>query len=484
MNKQIYKNRIDEVIYNQITDNLYEKDSIPKLTFNRFDLAFKLMYLETFNNSDHASDCEEIYTDHIRAFSLGSFKEPGNDSKNSLKEYIDVFKSLYDDIKNNGFDGSRSVVPLAKDGSILNGAHRSTIAINLNKEIKCLQTNLEPSMYSYNFFYERKVPESVLDKVATKFVEFSSDTYIAFIWPTAKNYEMDVKSLFPNVVYSKSIQLNSNGAHNLLSRIYEDEKWLGTIENNFKGVVNKLVKCFSTYDPIRVVAFQANSLKEVLKIKENIRNTFNVGKHSIHITDTHEEAIRTARTVFNGNSIHFLNYAKPNNYISLHNQIKLFKQYLEDNSIKSRTCILDSSITLSAYGLREASDIDYLSSTLNEIRKHNTKIESHDDELKHHKFNKNELIFNSDNYFYFRGLKFISFHRLYHFKKCRFQNKDKNDIELMEALIERKRLKKLRASIRQKMLYRKIYFKESIIKILKVMNVYNTLRSIYRISKK
>ena len=55
-----------------------------------------------------------------------------------------------------------------------------------------------------------------------------------------------------------------------------------------------------------------------MKIKDKIREVFNVGKHSVHITDTKEEAIRTARVVFNDNSIHFLNYAKPNKYISIH----------------------------------------------------------------------------------------------------------------------------------------------------------------------
>ena len=43
----------------------------------------------------------------------------------------------------------------------------------------------------------------------------------------------------------------------------------------------------------------ADSLDDVLIIKEQVRELFNVGKHSVHITDTKEEAIRTARIVCN-----------------------------------------------------------------------------------------------------------------------------------------------------------------------------------------
>lgn len=96
----------------------------------------------------------------------------------------------------------------------------------------------------------------------------------------------------------------------MLSQIYYGEEWLGNVENNFKGSQGKLVECFKNFEPVRVIAFQADNLEEVIEIKEKIRDIFKIGKHSVHITDTKEEAIRVARIVFNNNSIHFLNYDK------------------------------------------------------------------------------------------------------------------------------------------------------------------------------
>ncbi len=42
---------------------------------------------------------KEIYKDHIRAFSLGKFTEPGNEEKNSIERFIEEFQKTFKDIK-------------------------------------------------------------------------------------------------------------------------------------------------------------------------------------------------------------------------------------------------------------------------------------------------------------------------------------------------------------------------------------------------
>lgn len=484
MNKNLIKNKIDQNIFDEINSEIQINELMPSLSYNRFDLAFKLLYLEAIT-SNKSVNYVDMYEDHIRAFSLGSYTEPGQEEeKNSIGKYKDIFNSLYDDIRMNGYDEGKSLVPLAIDGSILNGAHRTSISIFLKKRIKVVQTQLPPLSYDYNFFYKRNVSNSVLDKVATKFIESSSDTYIAFIWPTAKGKDLELEKLFPNIVYKKELKLNANGAHNLLSQIYEGESWLGTVENNFSGVVNKLVECFKTFDPVRVVAFQAESLDKVLQIKENVRTAFGVGKHSIHITDTHEEAIRTARCVFNDNGIHFLNYAKPNKYLTFSKKINRFTCFLKQNNALKSDFVLDSSITLEAYGLRQAKDIDYLSCSEEggfEVMKD---INSHDEELRYHKVKKEDLIYNSDNFFYFRDLKFVSFLKLYHFKKMRAEEKDINDCLIMEALVENNNAKRRIASFKQLLLYKRIMLKHKVFIFMQKTSFYKLARLVYRFFKK
>ena len=56
------------------------------------------------------------------------------------------------------------------------------------------------------------------------------------------------------------------------------------------------------------------SLEQSIKAKEEIRAKFNLGKHSVHINDTHEQTIRLAKCVLNKNSLKFLCDSVPQDY--------------------------------------------------------------------------------------------------------------------------------------------------------------------------
>ncbi len=297
-------------------------------------------------------------------------------------------------------------------------------AIYLNETVDCVEIDVANYICDYQFFYHRGVPEPILDIGATKFVEYANNMYIAFIWPTARGHEKELKEIIPNIVYEKKVILNANGAHNLLSQIYAGEKWLGNAGNNFSGVHTKLAACFETFDAIKVVAFQADNLEIVLKIKDETRALFNKGKHSIHITDTGSEAVKIAHLVLNNNSVHFLNYAKPNKYSSIYRKIAKYKSFIEKNNLSVDNMLLDGGTVLTLYGLRESSDIDYFSSESMRAKYYDDALDQHDEELIHHKKEKLELIYNPKFYFYFNGLKFISFYQLYQMKKNRSNIKD------------------------------------------------------------
>lgn len=448
------------------------------LTHTRFDLAFKLLYLEMTNKD--VKFTKEIYKEHIRAFSFGKFREPGNEDKNSIERFIEEFHKTFEDIKNNGFDSNKTLIPLSKNGSIANGAHRVTSAIYLDKDVECVDIDTTDHIYDYKFFYSRNISSEILDMAATKYVEYADGVHVAFLWPTAKGHDEEIEQIIPNIVYRKKMTLTPNGAHNLLSQIYYDEEWLGSVEDDFKGSKGKLVECFKNFDPVRVIAFQADNLDEVLKIKDKIRDVFNVGKHSIHITDIKEEAIRTARVVFNDNCIHFINYAKPNRYISTHNKINEFKRFIEKNNLNRNDLLIDSSFILSCYGLREAKDTDFFCSDNSKIKVDFDDINIHDDELKYYNKEKSELIYNPKNYFYFNDIKFISFDNLYKMKTNRNEKKDINDCKIMEALVENNKIKEYINKFKQQYFYTKVKIRQSIINILKVIGVFEFIKSIIK----
>ena len=460
------KNLLENHLYGNLKLESYKTKTIPAiklLTFNRFDIAFKLLYLEMLKFDIEFS--KEIYKEHIRAFSLGKFTEPGNDDKNSFDKFTNDFDKTFEDIKLNGFDANKTLIPLSKNGSIANGAHRVASAIYLGKDVDCVEIDTRDHIYDYKFFYSRNISSSILDTVVTKFGDYSDNLHIAFLWPTAKGYDEEIEKIIPNIVYRKEIKLNPNGAHNLISQIYYGEEWLGSVEDDFRGSQGKLVECFNNFEPVRIIAFQAESLNEVLEIKDKVRDIFNVGKHSIHITDTKEEAIRVARVAFNDNSIHFLNYAKPNQYISTYRKIGIFKQFIKKNKINLNDVVLDSGIVLSVYGLRECSDVDYFVDDNDKLRYHDEELEYHDEELEYHNEEKIEMIFNPKYYFYFNDIKFISFNQVYRMKKNRAEEKDVNDCKIMEALIEDNTFKKVLNQWKQGFLYMKIKSRANILKL-------------------
>ena len=72
-------------------------------------------------------------------------------------------------------------------------------------------------------------------------------------------------------------------------------------------------------------------------------------------------------------------------------------------------------------------------------------------------------------------------------KRNRTEPKDINDCEMMEALIENNKLKEIFSKVKQIIYYEKIkvrqmYFllREKLIKFLKIIGLYNIMRTIYR----
>jgi hypothetical protein len=78
----------------------------------RIDLIAKYKYIEHKEKGFDMTFVKEVYENHIEAFSLGSFSEPGNNSKDSIEKYLSTFDYLINEIKENGIDQNVSVVPV------------------------------------------------------------------------------------------------------------------------------------------------------------------------------------------------------------------------------------------------------------------------------------------------------------------------------------------------------------------------------------
>jgi hypothetical protein len=153
------------------------------------------------------------------------------------------------------------------------------------------------------------------------------------LWPSAVGAREEALSHFSNIIFSKDLKLTSNGAFNILYELYKHMDWVGNERNGYSGIQQKLLECFPRLDKVKVIVFQAKEFDDVLAIKEKIRNIYNIGFSSIHITDTKEEAIRISRLLFNENGLHFLNYGQLTKNQKILDKLDKFKEFLLQNEI-------------------------------------------------------------------------------------------------------------------------------------------------------
>ena len=187
-----------------------------------------------------------------------------------------------------------------------------------------------------------------------------------------------------------------------MSEVYSGDFWTGDYKDKFKGSLGKVKECFNNTNPLKVLYFKEVDKKKVLKIKQEIRNICNAGKHSIHITDHKYEVNKISKILLNENSIEFLSKANIFRFKENFKIISDFKSYLKNNNIDTANIVVDSSFVMSLYGIRKAKDLDYISisNVKYPLNTFFNQVKSND--LNYHVDNVKDLIFDSKNFFIFR----------------------------------------------------------------------------------
>lgn len=485
LSKSKLKALIEPIVYDGIKEGAYEVakcNSSDLLTWNRLDLGFKLFYLDNLKKNKRLA--LEMYKADIACQTMGTYKELGNDEKDSFEAYVKEFEKTYNDIKFNGFDEEKSLIPVSKSIAIINGAHRLASAIHLSKGVSCVKLDSPDMICGYNNYYKKNTSTAHIENAVNTFLEYSNNCYIAFLWPSGKHNEKKCLSKFSNIIYKKEVSLTPIGAKNLLIELYKHMDWVGSEQNGYSDVKKKLIECFPKFLPFSVVVFQSANLDKVREIKEAVREVNGIGFSSIHITDTKQEAIDISKLLFNSNGLHFLNYAKPYKYILERNKLKSFKEFLDQNKIDANDALIDGGLSLALYGLRKSNDIDFFVSESRNIKVFINNIDEQDSELKFHQVDKEELIHNPKYHFIYNGLKIMSFDQLYRMKNNRNYKRDNNDCRMMNSLIVNDGLGKKINLLRQVLFYTRIkvvyFFLNPIIQLLRRLGLYYKVRSIYR----
>lgn len=434
------------LVYNSIllpdknTENksIVYKKAIDLIDFRRFSVLSKYLLARDWSLNVSSKWSEKLYLELIRIWT--NYKA---NWKTNKEEWLDSFKKTYISIKTNDFDENVSLVPIG-DESFLDGEHRVACCLLFNKNIAC--QNLEHLPQKVNAtalrFKKQGLKDIYLDTMAIEYTKKIPNTHIAILYPVAEgryNEVIDIANQFGNVVHEKEVVLKNDGPLWLLSQLYMNtENW----EFQERVIFQKNKICFNSGNPLQVVRiflWESTSLDTARRCKEKIRDLFQLKpKHSsIHMTDTQEEAIIAASAVFNKNSIDFMNHAKFGLLPNFEKMFYLYRELLKEKEADLDCFCVDGSSILSIYGLRDSNDFDFLHHNYDDFFqffKEGFRIESHNRFLNYYPLEKDELIFNPKNYFYFRGYKFLTLDLLEKMKSKRNTNKDKLDLELIEKL--------------------------------------------------
>ena len=301
---------------NKININAYYKieeiDAKELLVPERLDLIAKLKYIEFREQNCDLNYIKELYRAHIEAFSNGSFTEPGNDSKNTIYKYFNVFNNLIDTIKHSGLDHKISVIPVGKNNVILDGAHRVAIAAYFNLKVPIIRFENLYANYGVEFFQSRLLKQKYIDYLMTEYCKLKDNLYMLCIWPDLDENRLIINSNNEwKIIYRNKMEICYMELQNLITRIDPNLEWKDEHNTSENYLTIYLLEC--------------NSFSKVLELKANFQATHI--NHFIHITTHPKETIDLANILLNS-----ADQGNPNNYMDLQSWIKRKIRNIKHNS--------------------------------------------------------------------------------------------------------------------------------------------------------
>lgn len=410
------------------------------ISHTRFDLIIKLLFAKSFLRGHKTKFYRDMYKHHLEIWN--GFKEYNNNNKNTYKKFEECFIDLIKDIEKNGFNKNISTVPVVDGKYILNGSHRVAAAIAHNEQVWCnegLNGRDGQLNCNFSFFRELGLNETYMDQTAVEYCKLQSNTYVVCMFPIVNNKITEAYNIINNIgniFYTKQLTLNKTGAFNLMRELYLGESWAGNHANNYAGYKEKANLCFPNYSPITAVLVNLNNLEEAKMLKASLRGLFNVGNHCVHINDTHSQSVRISKTLFNKNSVHYLNNAIPTNYTLFNSCMNEYNAEINNKKLNIDDYCIGGSAPLAAYGLRECKDLDYLHFNENLIYGTRNLIHSHNEYgVGRYHLDREDIIYNPENYFYHRGMKFAALDTVRRLKSKRNESKDVVDVELINKVL-------------------------------------------------
>lgn len=408
------------------------------LTHKRFDIAIKCVYGKLFSRQLAPDWRNRLYYEQaLRITGPGpQITEYDGTGKSGLETFLNVFHSLLKIIPPEKIHA----VPVSSDNTAINGSHRIASAIVMKRNIYTAKITADTNCISDSSFFlgsshgHLPCPKDIIDEAAIEYCRIKKELNIIILFPPtiSKNYACDELSKIGNIVYQKDIMITANEASPFLQQLYLGHPWLGG-QISSQGFTNKIRGCFPHPGKMRVILLDNCKPSQLRPCKDQIREYYKIGNHSIHITDGEDELIRVSGVVFNQNSLELLKLGiSPSS--SLLSLLFTFRDWLESHQLDNELFCVGGSAILSLLNLRECRDLDILyAGNINELPKTPKGIDFHNHQEKYYPFAISTLLGDPNLYCWYMGIKFCNPEIIYSMKVSRGEPKDKIDASLLNT---------------------------------------------------
>ncbi len=411
------------------------------LTSARFDVMAKYLYAKQRQYGGAGAWATHIYREHLKAFC--DFKEGDGSGKTSFDDYVANFIRLLDGFAANGFDADNSLLPVGRDNVMIDGAHRLAAALYYGSTVECVCFDVTPDRYDYRYFRQRGMDPDVCDAMALEYCRLSHRVKVAVVFPVAGlklEHIIDLLGGQDCIVYAKDVVVSRLGRANLIRLLYAGEHWVADGRSETRGLRDHVENRFREESPVRFLFFECVDADQARAAKEKIRKLTDAGNYGIHVNDSHRETLRIAETVLNRNSIHWLNHRQIARTRVFDRLFATFRgRLLSEAGLREVVCV-DSSSVLAVYGLRDVNDLDYLCLPSVNLEFHGDEIRCHNEENHYYNDSIEDIISDPRLHFYYEGIKFASLDVARRMKETRREQKDRLDIDRIDALLHGSRV--------------------------------------------
>jgi hypothetical protein len=413
------------------------------LTPYRFDIPAKYIYAIHREKGVKCDFARRLYAEHLRVWNNLHELEP---VKRGVEAYLEAFHEILNSTKTNGFNPDKSRVPIGRCLSPINGSHRIAACLAHGRDIDCQLVDEGLASHNYNYLYFRNREENVpsglapewQNAIALEYCRLKPETLAVLVFPSAQGKHrriMDILLTHGHIVYEKEFWLGPLGRLNFIRCVYSDEPWLGSARDGFAGGQEKAAYSFAKPGSLRLFIFETYEPESAVLAKAAIRALFDIGKHSVHINDSHEETLRVAEALLNSNSLHFLENARPELSGRLPEYLSTLAAWLVESRLSPEDICIGGSAVLAAYGLREGRDLDFLHHHSLGDRALPSPLGSHNEYVELYGKSVDDLIYDPANHFYYAGFKFASLPTVAHLKMVRGERKDAADLSLIRKIL-------------------------------------------------